>query len=318
MKGFRITVRGKQFDSDSNRIRTLELEDVAGEMGDSVSLVIDDDGVEIPPEGEKLIVELSDESGNFEDYGVYIVRQRECDGETLTVEADSFDVFSDLKTVRNISYDETSYYAVMQKVAARNSMKLYAYSEFKNYESDNFIFQGFQSDGAFVRRVCEQTGSYCVFVDGRLCILKKGSGRYVSGSEIETEYVSASSVRGKYSWKDGARERYGSVKAAWRDPETNVRDYVQSGDSKPEKYIPYVYRSRKDAERAVKYELNKARKSELMRISLKDINPYVRAETPVMLDGFKPEIDGKWICERVRHISEGKDLYSELEMSRYI
>lgn len=301
---FNIEVDGSPI-LEASRVISLRVNDRSGDMSDALEVSFNDfDGrLEKPRTGAKLTVYLGF-SGDLHEFGTYIADDCEMSKDRLSISATGFNKSSKLKTVGCYSYGLMVGEAI-EKLASRNGLSLHIHEEIKNTMFDKLITQNNESDLHFLTRILRKSEGFFKIESDRLMVFKAGSAETVSGKalpEIKVTPESCDNWRVRFS----LREDYKSCEAIYLDVDSGATKKISSGKGEPVKRIQVRYGSRSEAEKEASSTLSNLSRSNTKFSFLSSGNPLIRANTLLDVEGFKPDIDGKYVTEEVTHeVSDG-------------
>lgn len=301
----------KDFYKAVESVRVVDESDLAA---DTLTLELSNSHLHpLPPEGRLLEVYLgySDVLGQeVTSMGCFAIDQikEKWPANRLTVTAKGFDTRNDLKTRKDRSFKNTNLGEIFSSIARENNKEPRISEEVFQMKSKAVYVQSQESDVNFIYRLCREA-SLTFKLNGDFLIIKpKADGKSVSGLKIPLSKISKQSVRGG-SLTGLGRSRYGSVEGSYYDPNTALHKVFKSGSDSPVLKLPAVFPSLEEASSACLAALERSKFSE-KRVSLElDGNPNLRAGGEVLLEEFRPEIDGVWQVQTATH-SFGKMGYS--------
>lgn len=286
----------------NDRVESLRISDEAGFICDQMNMKLDDtDGaLAIPRKGVTLKLSIGYE-GELVEYGEYIVDDCAVEESRLTVKAKGFDTSSALKTIRSETYD-VGFKDTVEALARRNDLEPYIYGELADYFQDRRFMQNNESDLNFLSRICRSYNAYFKVVGKRLCVLKKGSGKTVSGKDLGTITIRRDGVDKDWRYEAKYRDAYKCVKADYVDLETGAIREVSIGEGQPEKKLSRRFADEAAATNEVKSALESSDyEGSALTFTLGMGDPRIRSETKIDARGFKKGVDGIWIVEQVTH-----------------
>ncbi len=313
----------------SGRMRTHGVEctvtENAGGNSDTVTFAITDPEAKITPPGKgttfSLVAGVIDPiSGERteRDFGKFKVDQIGLGGypHEIQVSAQSVDVSSRAKEKRTKAYKiktHPTYKEIFEDIAKRNKWELKLGKEIA-VEVNRYEAQSEEDDIQFATRLGLQFDASVSVKDGKLVVMKKGTGKTVSGKEVGPYVIEPDSnllEPSGYSTDDFQRPKHGKVKAKWYDrkkAEQKVEEEETVEDG-PDFEIPEVLPSEEEARRAAKSKATElARAAGKATFSVRgDIN--VQAGCFVLAKNIRPEVDGLWSSTSVTHHFSGNSLY---------
>ena len=312
------------------RLISLSLTDNRGFESDQLDLEIDDaDGkMMLPKRGEVLSLHLGWKNEPLIFKGKFTVDEIEHSGppDKLTIRGRSADFRSSLNAKREMSYHDKTLGDIISTIAKRNSVEPVIDKKLAEIKIAH-IDQTNESDGSFLARIGKQEGAIAAIKNGQLLFMPQGSGKTASGKPIPPLLITRS-VGDGYRFSLADRGAYTGVIASWlntRKPKKKARMQIQaedrqgnylSGEEGNVLTLSHTYASRANAERAAQYALKKMQRGTAsLVINLAKGRADVYPEMPVIVQGFKPEIDGaEWILTRVSHSLNNSGFTSVLEL----
>lgn len=283
---YRIEIDGTDITATlQGRLIGLTLTDNRGFEADQVDVEIDDaDGrIDLPIRKAGLRVWLGWQATGLVYKGSYVVDEIEHAGapDTLTVRARSADLRTGLTTQRERSWHNFTVGEIVGAIAGENGLTA-AVDAGLTAQNITHIDQTNESAVNFLTRLAGQFDAIATVKDGRLLFMRAAGGRTVSGKPIPAVTLTrAEGDRHRFSIADrqsvsGVRAQYHDIKAAlkgeviWGDDE-NAKETGTTTKTKPPvdtrryKKLPTNYRSRADAQQAVKKEWARLQKNKAAR-----------------------------------------------------
>lgn len=222
---FRVRMNDKDITANLRpRLLSLTLTDNRGFEADQLDIELDDaDGqLRMPGRGAVIRVFLGWQGEALTGKGDFTVDEVEHHGapDTLTIRARSADFRGTLNSRREVSYHDTTLGAVVEQIAARNSLSPVVADALKSIAIPH-IDQTQETDAAFLTRLAELNGAVAAIKAGRLMLFKPGGGKSVSGKAIPL--ISIERRDGdRHSFSIADRGAYTGVSASWlhtKDPQ---------------------------------------------------------------------------------------------------
>lgn len=297
---FNIVVDGNPLMA-KDRVVTLKIKDVAGDMGDHLEVVFDDSdhAIAVPSSGVTLAVYLG-YKGNLHEYGHYIADDIEITENTLAVQASSFNKSASLKTVRSQSYGRSVPEAI-KTVCKRNGLDAFIHADIARYKVDSDINQNAESDLHFLTRVVKDAGGFYKIEGKRLMVLSRSRAETASGQPLEALVLKPNQFLRGWTVRHPLREVFKSCSAFYYDIDRQQEETVLVGHGEPSKKLTKRYWSASEARHAAKVELKGTgrKKSDL---TFKTVgNPMLRAHLPIDLNGFRDGVDGRYLITEAEH-----------------
>lgn len=312
-------------DALMSRLINLTITDNSTGEADELSLSLSDaDGLlELPRRGVQLSCQMGYRELGLVDMGVFTVDTVEWAGtpDVLTIKAKSADFKGSLKNTRSQSYHETTFGEIARTVATRHGLGLSMPDELYNIGLQH-IDQTDESDLHLLTRLGVSLGASLAIKSGQLVIFKAGTHKSVSGRPLDLHTVTRQ-MGNAYRFSIEDRTDTDSVEASYYNKETARRHVVnENGVEVTERTgnarrIRGVYADKDRATRAAAAALERTKMAQAtFSINLSYAYPAISTESPVMLSGFKPELDAlTWTVKKVTHsYSKSGGLVTALEL----
>jgi uncharacterized protein len=321
---WKVTLDGEDLtDSISPRLISLSIAEKRGDEADQLDLVLHDaDGrLEIPPKGAVLKVQMGWRQGSdlplgLIDKGSFKVDEANWRGppDQIIIRARAVDMGDGMRVRRERSFVGKPVVDIIEAIAADNGLQW----EVERALGDKVIpaLGGApKSDTALLRMLGKRFDAVATVKAGTLLFAPIGSGKTASGKQLPSEIIGrGQTIDADYSRID-QNDRSG-VTAAYHDSKTGKQKTMkvvagaQGKDGKPAgkpKRLRKVYASEEAAKQAIDAENSRlARAKAKCSIELAYGRPDIFPEKPIILEGFKPEIDaGKWIVVECTHTMDG-------------
>lgn len=353
-----LTIDGKPFGTQTmSRIISLQLSDKRGFEADELTLSLDDhDGaLAIPAAGSKITLALGYAETGIIDKGEYLFTEFTAQGspDTLSITARAADLAETLAEQQEKSWHKQTLYQIVETIAKRHG---YPYLIAQTYQQEHIahIDQTNESDASFLTRLAEQYDAIATVKAGRLLFIPAGRAKTASGKPIPLLHIvrkSGDNHRFTYS----ATNAYQAVRAYYTDKKTGQKKEVLvnkanlypektaapksprprqsktaprtvevkrkiNTDGQKIKTLRHLYATERGAlsgaRAAMKRLLRGAAQFDIMlAVGRADISP----ETPVTVQGFKPEIDREsWIIQEVVHTLDSSGYVCALKLEALI
>lgn len=317
----------------SDRLLSVEVTDVAEEKSDSVSITLDDrasfaDGAVIgmPVIGQVVNIVMGYVDGAAADKGSYLIDDLSVSSppRQVVVTGRAAAMNKSFRSPRSQSYHQKTLGDIMQEIAGRNG-----YSASVDPALAGIVVrhrdQSNESDMAFATRLARDHDAVAKPVDGKIAVVKKGTGKGATGAALPqvvlvesdckswTFNYSAREESGEAS-EDGAAstDTKGGVRAYWTDIRTGEKKAVTAG-SEPYSDLRYTYHNEAEATAAVGAKQNEGARGKAS-FSCEIIgDPMVQAEAILVLSGFRPYIPTMWRITTVRHKIDGKGYSTSID-----
>ena len=305
------------------RIISVTVTDNRANEADQLDITLDDsDGVlELPRRGVKINCQLGFFGEGVHDKGDFIVDETEWSGtpDTITIKASSANFKSKIKEAKSKSYHRKTFGEIAEEIAKNHDLTLVMIDELKSINL-NHIDQTNESDLNLLVRISKQNGAEMAVKKDRLLIFKAGSAKTASGKDLPSITLTRrDGDQFRYSEQDRESDHTG-VSASFHDTGKAKRESVTSGTEGKVKKLKGTFATKEEAERASKAKMDEI-KRQMAKFSITTAFgiPSISTETPMNLDGFKPQVDKlKWIVEKATHSYSTSGLTMQLELEASI
>lgn len=291
--------------------KSLTLTDEAGTASDSLTIVLDDEGIDLPPSGAELKLWLGYE-GATRYMGVFVVDEIVLGGppDQMTIKAlaapfkksTSYAALQDQKTR---SWEPCTVETLVKTIAVEHGLTLAVSPELAAVELDH-IDQTNESDMNLLTRLARSMDAIAKAAGGRLIFVSQGENATASGAALPTVYLTRPELS---RWRVPISDRgnYGSVVAVWRDKDAAEDKEVTVGDGTPVFRLRHTYASEEAATRAAQGRFKKfTRGTSKLTITLSGGRTDIMAESPLNISKVRPGVNGDWSATRVTHSLTGK------------
>lgn len=327
---WKVTVDGKDITHTLQpRLMSLQVTDNRGFEQDMVDIELDDsDGsLTLPRRGALLNVWMGFPN-NIVNRGLFVIDEVDHEGppDKLVIRGKSADFRGSMLKLREQSYHDTTLGAVLGQIASRHKLILALDSDFAS-EPIAHIDQQDESDAAFATRLCAQFGLVASVKSGRLLAMPSGKGKTASGRAILVRQIKRSD-NDTHQFSVADRQAYSGVIAYWQDDKEAKKKTVNAKRKKPlkenkellagsadnVKTLRHVYQSERTAKRAAAAEWDRLQRGvATLNISLARGIPGLTAETPIVVSGWKPQIDAcDWVLVRVEDVIDARGYTAQL------
>lgn len=133
-------------------------------------------------------------------------------------------------------------------------------------------------------------------------VFPAGQANTVSGASIMPVYITRQSGD-QHHYGSSDRDAYSGVMAYWLEPRTGRKREVIAGGEDNLKTLRHTYASEADALRAAAAEMGRIQRATAsFKLTLAEGLPQLFPETPMIVSGWKPEIDeAAWLVVEVVH-----------------
>jgi phage protein D len=327
---FALTADNQPLDQLINsRVIDLSVTDNRSGEADELRISLSDhDGLlELPRRGVLLTCKLGFTDTGLINMGRFVVDETEFAGtpDIITITARSADFRSSIKSGNRQSYHRQSLGQIAQTIASRNSLKLVITSDLSGLTIEH-VDQTDESDLNLLTRLARANGAELSIKQGSLLLFKAGQAQTASGKTLPTITLTRhDGDQFRYSEADrdsdytGVSAYYQDTGKATRKRVTAGRPEVRGGGDDPNtktRVLKQTFASQAEAERAAKAAMNRtSRQQATFSMTTAYGRPDISSESPVRLQGFKPQIDRlNWIVAKATHSYSSSGLTSSLEL----
>ena len=312
---YRLVVDGINITPTVNaRLVDLQLEETRGEDADQLSLTLSDhDGaLQIPRKGVSIALALGYRESGLVDKGTFTVDEAEHSGapDVITIRARSADLGRSLRNRREQSWHATTVGTVLQGIALRNGLRLRVAPTLAQ-RAVAHMDQTNESDLNFLTRLGRLHDAVATVKAGHLLFLPIGQATNSQGLALPTVTITrADGDNHRYSQAD--RDQYTGVRAFWHSAHMGNRRSVLVGTAVNAKVLKDTSPNEATALQAAQGEWNRIQRgAATLSLTLAHGEPLLTPETPVVVRGFKAQIDGTgWLVVRSSHSMDGGGGYS--------
>lgn len=344
----KLSINGKPFNTDAlSRIISISLTDKSGFEADELTVSLSDhDGkLALPPKSAEITIALGYIETGIVDKGSYKITEVSWSGapDTLHITAQSADTSDRFSEAKEKSWHKTSLKEIIESIAAANGYTPIIGKAYQDEKIDH-IDQSNESDAAFLSRLAERYDAIATVKHGRLLFVSSGEATTASGQPLPTIRITRNSGD-QYTFRYSNTESYNAVRAYYIDKQTGKKhEVVITEDNydpvkktvtttkevteikqvdtagKKIKTLRHTYQSPKTAATGARAAYKKLKRGAMeFDISLAVGRPDVAPESPVTLQGFKPEIDAeKWVGKETVHTLDGNGLTTAVKLQSLI
>lgn len=302
------------------RLISLTLTECRGGEADQLDLTLDDsDGaLEIPAKGVQLSLSIGWAGSALVDKGTFTVDEAEHSGtpDQVTLRARSADLGKALRQRRDQSWHATTIGAIVGAMALRNQLTARVDAALAA-KAVAHIDQTNESDLNFITRLAQRFDAVATVKKGLLLFLPITGTTTSTGKPLPSATITrAEGDSHRYHTSD--RDAYSGVRAYWHDPQRAQRRSVLVGLSGNAKRLKESHASEADARAAAQAEWGRIQRgAATFELTLALGLPQIAPQTPVQVNGFKPQIDGTdWLVVKAVHTVGDGGFTTRLEMER--
>lgn len=310
---YRITLDGRDLSRlIAPSLISLSLDESRGEEADMLDLVLDDsrNTFAIPKRGAGIKVSIGWVGEPLVDKGTFTVDEVEHSGapDIITIRARSASMTNAMHERREQSWHRQTLGAIVRAIATRHSLKAAVADALAKVLIDH-IDQTHESDMSFLTRLAKRYDAVMNVKDLRLLFMPIGTGRTVSGRALDVLTLTRANGD-QHRYHIAQRESYAAVRAHYHSNGKAKRKSVVVGgeNNRNVKVLPEDYATEKEAHAAAEAEYARTQRSQAtLDYTLALGRPELFPEMPVIVSGFKPEIDETpWLVKKAKHtIGEG-------------
>jgi phage protein D len=320
------------------RLIRLRITDEVGVNSDQLQIDLDDRGAAIvlPPFGATIECSLGYKELGLSAMGRWIVDELEVEGPErfLAIRARSANTpasasnsnstcISGLQARTNDTYTELTVAGIVAKIAARNHLGAAIDPVIGAIQVAHRAQTG-QSDNEYLSVLLELVNAGWKVQGGRIVVFQHNAG-VAPASAGTSKSIPAVNVTPSDCLRWAAtltrRSSHKRARARYHDAASGRDTYVEavSDDATEQDTVdtdPAEYPNDSEALAAATSRVQRLdRGSELLRLTLQG-NPVICSESPLILSGFRPEIDHAWVAVRVTHTLDQSGYATEVEAQK--
>lgn len=285
----------------ADRLEQLTLSDEREAYADTLQIELDDRAPYIASPRRGVVLTVSIGIGDqLSERGRFTVDEIERLGpdRRLVIHAQATNVLDQLKQQRTAVWEDTTVSQVVSDVATRHGLEARVASTLAGHSVAR-LDQTNESDLALLQRLGREHQTQPKITDRYIIFVPKGAGRTASDAALAAIALSPRDVT---TWHASTQDRgrHGSVAARWHSS-NEAKDVTEvAGSGLPRKTLTTVYETASRARDAARSELTRLnRGTGPLRIAM-PARPDLRAETPIRLSQFGPDVDGDWVIDNLR------------------
>jgi len=315
---YKLIVDGKDITPTiDGRLISLTITDHRGIESDEASIELDDtDGkLNMPRLGAILSVSIGFK-GKLIHKGLYTADEISHNGpaDKMTIKGRAADVGTQLKTQKSRSFHQKSLGEILITIANDNKLtpaldKTLAAIKIEHIDQTN------ESDAHFISRLGTEHDALISIKEKHLLLLANAESKTATGKTI-TPITITRSQSDTHSYTENERNKYTGVKVQWQDAATGQQVSLLAGKDGTVKTLQKQYATKEEAIKSATAELKRlSRGKAQFKMTLAIGNPNIMTETPVILSGYKTQIDAQaWVIKSVTHTLNDSGLTSALDM----
>lgn len=286
--------------------KSLTLTDEAGTASDSLSIVLADGGIALPPTGAELKLWLGYQ-GAARYMGLYVVDEIALSGppEIMTIKAlaapfKESTSYAALQTQKTRSWEPGTVKTLVATIAKEHGLTPAVSTSLAGVALDH-TDQTNESDMNLLTRLARKLDAIAKAAGGRLIFVPQGENATATGASLPTISLTRECLS---NWRVSISDRgnYGSVVAAWRDKDAAEDKEVTIGDGEPTYRLRHIYPSEAAATKAAKGRYKKfTRGTSTLSLTMAAGRTDIVAESPLTVSGVRSGVNGAWSVTRVTH-----------------
>lgn len=313
---YKITVNGSDLRQEiRGRLISLQVTDEQGIQADSLYVTFNDFDQSLAiPDGEAKIEVSLGYDNDLVFFGQYVIDEFELVGKnSLVIRGKGFDSSSTVVERKSRSFESNRLSDIARKIAEETLLELRISEEMSGIIFEKSPIQQNQSDLGFLQGLLLKYDGLVKINNGLLIISKKGSGKSISGAELSRLVIRPQDIEPDFRFRISGRDQYKEAKAYYYDPGEGKALEVVRGAGKPRFVFPDRFSNETEAIEACKAKLKESAYQSKVFTCKMEARPTVRAETPVLLQGFKREVDGEYFVKRAVHQIDSSGYTMDLE-----
>lgn len=307
---YRLLVDGDDLSAIvSNRLISITITDSRGLESDNLQIELQDseDDLALPPLTAKISVALGWKNQQLTDKGIFTVSEIDYSGppNKLILTAYSADLRATNKhgitAAKSRSFHNTTLGEIVNQLANEHSLTSNI-SEGLSGIRVNHLDQTGESDISLLSRLGDKYNAVVSVKHGRLLFLSFGKGVSISGKALPATKIRIEECS-NFNYRRQSRDAYTGVIVYWNNLKGGKRQKITLGTSEQAKELKQTFASEDEALQAARSELERLqRATESLNLTLINGRAEIEAEAPLVLEGFKPEIQKiKWAIASVVH-----------------
>jgi phage protein D len=322
----------------ATRLIRLRITDEVGVNSDQLQIDLDDRdaAIVLPPFGATMECSLGYKESGLSAMGRWIVDELEVEGpeRLLTIRARSANTpasapdsnstcLSGLQARTNDTYTGLTVAGIVTKIAARNHLGAAIDPAIGTIQVAHRAQTG-QSDNEYLSVLLELVNAGWKVQGGKIVVFQHNAGiapaSAGTGKSIPAVHVTPSDCL-RWTATFTRRSAHKRARARYHDGASGRDTYVEavSDDATAQDTVdtdPAEYPTSDEALAAATSRVQRLdRGSELLRLTLPG-NPTICSESPLLLSGFRREIDRAWIAVRVVHTLNQSGYITEIEAQK--
>jgi phage protein D len=316
---FKITLDGRDLTAKfAPRLVSLNLTECRSDNADELTITLSDaDGqLALPAKGARINVQIGWQESGLVDKGVFTVDEIEHSGapDVLTLRARTASLIDTFRQSQERSFHDTTLGAVIEVIAFQQELKTGIAEALRNVPVRH-LDQTRESDAAFLRRLGKKYDAAATVKNDTLLFMPAGRSKTASGRDLPVIRITRN-LGDRHRYHSAERDSYSGVRVFWHDDRHGVRRSVVAGVPGNSKRLRTTYASEADARAAAVAEWQRIQRgAATLELSLALGNPALMPQSPVVVVGFKTEIDHQdWLTAKVTHSISDAGFTSGIEL----
>lgn len=320
---YRLVVGGQDISAKIQpRLMSLTLTEGRANSADQLDLELDDsDGqLAIPRKEAEIELQIGWRGQQLVDKGSFVVDEVEHSGapDKITIRARSADMGGEIRNRKERTWRNTTLGAVIADLAKSSNLTHKVAAQLASIAVQHLL-QTNESDMHFLTRLARQYDAVATVKKKHLLFMPITGSQNARGEQLPQIHITRRDGD-QHRWSSSERDAYDGVKAFWSDSVNGKRKSVVAGKKTGNvKTLKETYASEADALHAARAEMQRLeRGAATFELTLAMGRPEITAQTPITVQGFKPEIDGQgWLVKEVTHtLNEGSGWTTKAVMER--
>lgn len=287
----------------ADRLLSLTVDDASGIESDTAQIILDDSNCDLilPPIGSHLHICLGYRETALENMGVYTVDELALSSppQQLTIRAKAVDMSATLKAPKTQTWQQVSLKTIVDTLAYEHGLKAIIADALAGIHY-TYVHQTQESSLNLLTRLTQPLGATAKIAGQHILIFPQSLAQTPSGIALPHIQITPNQTTG---WRIDftRRDHYPSVQAHYWDSESAQEKTVCAGVGKPLFTLRKSFSNATEALHAAHAQLNAfSRSQKTCQVDIAG-DARISTSTPLMLSGFKAEVDGCWITERICH-----------------
>lgn len=309
---YKITANSSDITSTvRDRLISLRYTDEAGLESDVLEITLADNNpanpIQMPATGAELSLSIGYD-GRLDHIGVFVCDELELSGWPGEMVIRAHAAVQDktpkgktsLRTHKSREWaKDTTLGSIVEKIAKEHGLQAAVGSDLSSIKLPHTT-QTDESNLHFLVRMARKFDAVVKPADGKLTVAKRGQSKAVSGKAMSTVTLRPQDVS-RWHMSVSKRETAGQVVAYWHAVKEAKRHETTAGEGEPIVRLKMHYPTEELALAAARSELERrGRQKATLSVTLPG-RTDLRAETRLVMAGFRPGVDTSWVVNRAEH-----------------